>query len=174
QVLALLGVLGYGHGELGEADDTVEVSLELMAHVCEEFAFDSVGLFGYVPRPAYRQLVLVLIEGELDRDPELALVEGLYDVAVGARVLGPFQRSLVSEGRDEYDGHFRALAQVARGLDSVLLAFQLDVHEDEIGTQGCRALDGEVARFHDVDDAVPHALEPHPHVERDDVLVLDD
>ena len=74
----------------------------------------------------------MLVEGQLDRDPELPLVEGLDDVAVRARALGAIESLLVGEGRHEDDRDFAPLAEHRGGLDAVFVPLELDVHEDEI------------------------------------------
>ena len=84
------------------------------------------------------------------------------------------ERPLVGECRNEYYGNLGALAQVPRGFDPVLLSLELDVHQDQVGRKRGGALDGLARRFHHVDYSITHHLETHPHVERDDVLVLDD
>ncbi len=77
---------------------------------------------------AQAHLRAVLVERHLDGRPQLALLEGLEQVAQRLGHLRAPKRAVVGVGRQVYDGRAGRFAYAPRGLHAVHPATQHDVH----------------------------------------------
>jgi hypothetical protein len=114
----------------------------------------------------------VLVERDLDRDAELAVVEGLEEVRVRARLLGAREGRVVGVRGEVDDGQVPARPERRRRVDAVDGAAQLDVHEDERGSRGLDGLQRLGASPDREGDVVAEPLQRHLQVVGDDALVF--
>ena len=122
----------------------------------------------------YGPIETIAVERDLDRRAQVALVEGLDDVAVRGHALRPLERLGIGERGDEDDGHGELGTQLLRRGDPVGTVAQGDVHEDQVGPHLGRQRQGARSRVGGADDLVSEPAQPILDVERDDGLVLDD
>ena len=123
-----------------------------------------------LPQAAFH---LVPVERHLDHDVQLALVEGLEKVAVRLGDACPLERRGIRVRGEIDDRDVQNLPDVLRRLDAVHVAAQVDVHQDEVGTERARTLDRVPAAADRRGDGVPQPLKGRSDVERDCGLVLD-
>ena len=113
------------------------------------------------------------VKGHLYRDVELPLAEGLEDVAVGLRDLGPLHDLLVSVGRKVDNGDGVVEPYLLRGGHAVHLSAELYVHQDDVRA----VLKGKHHRLlsggDDVQHIVAQGLELVLQAQGNDALVLD-
>ena len=74
----------------------------------------------------------VLIEGEIDTNLEFAGVERLEEERRALGDLGPIHGSFIGEGCEEEDGQVSALPNLDGGLDSIKIALDPDIHQDQV------------------------------------------
>ena len=115
----------------------------------------------------------VPVQRELDRAPQLSLVERLQHVAVRRGAGRALHRGIVGVRGEEDDRDVEALADDAAGLDAVHRTAEADVHQHQVGTRFRRGVDrggpGVDHRGHRVAEAAQRGRDVHGH----DGLVLD-
>ena len=119
-------------------------------------------------------LLVVAVEGDLDRAPELPGLDRFEEEAVRLRLFRFREGRFVRMGRQVDDGHSEAGLQELGGLDPVELALYSDVEDDDVRT----ALGGPGECFvggrGDGVCVVAEVGEGLLEIVRDDALVLDD
>ena len=115
----------------------------------------------------------MLVQGNLDRRLQLALFERLQQITERLGYLGARQGLVVGVGGEVDDGNSMDGADALGRFDTVHLALQVDVHQDEIRRRSLRRLDRVLTRGHDDGNAVAHLFQPLLEIQRHDRFVLD-
>jgi hypothetical protein len=118
-------------------------------------------------------LLAIAVQRHLDGCAQRALVERLDEVAVGTRCLGAPQRPLIGKRREKDDRRTRLFADFHCGFDPLHRAFELDVHEHEIGPQFNGFRDRLTPGRHDGRDFVAQLFEQVSQIFCDDCFVFD-
>ena len=93
---------------------------------------------------------LVVVERELDGPVEFAVLEGREDKGEGVGRLGALQGLFVGKSGEVDDGDVEALTDPVGGFDSVDIALDLDIHQNQGGSAALDRFDSLPAGRQDI------------------------
>jgi hypothetical protein len=114
----------------------------------------------------------VLVEPELDSDPQVSFGKWLDQAADGLGPRGADDRRVFRVGGEVDDWNVKEAADVGSRFDAIDASPKPDVHQDEIRLGFARTSHGVLSRGHDPDDRQPHPPEPLLEFLGDQVLVF--
>src|SRR5258708_2996527 len=113
-------------------------------------------------------------ESQLNGALETSGVDRFPDVAVGLRLSGALKGAAVFICRQVDDGDIELFANPLGDLDSVLVPFDADVHQDEVGRSLADRTQGFAARGGYCGHGITGGGQPSSQIGGDEALVFDD